>query len=344
MADCGIPENTAMLQPPVHWLIPYAACAAPSCQHALQTLALPHLDALLAHLAAPQRQTVPEDSPAVPHEYALAQALGLPERGGYMPWAAWQAQQQGFLTPENSQSAWAFVSPCYWQVGTDHIQLHHPDTLGLSAAESQTLLALLAPWFAEDGITLVYEQPTRWLAYGEALADLRLPSIERVHGSDVRDWLRHAAQTSNASANERHAAQRLQRLHSELQMLLYTHPFNQEREAQRQAPINALWVHGAGRWDAPPTSAHTLATPQVLDNLRGPALRGDGPAWAAAWMALDAGPLADLAAQARVGAPIALTLCGTHGALHWPHRPRTLREKITVLWRKPRFADFHPQL
>ncbi len=67
-----------------------------------------------------------------------------------------------------------------------NITLHDPAHLGLDEAASRELLAIVAPWFAEDGITLHYDQPTRWLASSPLFATLATASLERVQGRDVR--------------------------------------------------------------------------------------------------------------------------------------------------------------
>ena len=66
-----------------HLLIPYAASASPGCQQALQALALPHLDRLLARLSPhpAHSDSGEETSFSAPHERALARALGLPAHG-----------------------------------------------------------------------------------------------------------------------------------------------------------------------------------------------------------------------------------------------------------------------
>lgn len=211
-------------------LIPYAASTAEGCQQALQGLALPHLDRLLARLSphTAQTDTGEETSFTPPHERALARALGLPFDDGRTPWAAWHRHQQG--QPAHGQ-AWAFITPCQWHVSTDHITLRDPDSLGLDEAASRVLLAIVAPWFAEDGIALHYDQPTRWLASGALFDGLATASLERVLLRDVRPWMPEprAAQ----------AARTLHRLHSEMQMLLYTHAFNDERAA-RGLPIDRV--------------------------------------------------------------------------------------------------------
>lgn len=314
-------------------LIPYAASTAEGCQQALQGLALPHLDRLLARLSphTALTDTGEETSFTPPHERALARALGLPFDDGRTPWAAWHRHQQG--QPAHGQ-AWAFITPCQWHVSTDHITLRDPDSLGLDEAASRVLLAIVAPWFAEDGIALHYDQPTRWLASGALFDGLATASLERVLLRDVRPWMPEprAAQ----------AARTLHRLHSEMQMLLYTHAFNDERAARGLPVVNSFWVHGTGPLPTPaptPTSAPTVPT-----TLRDAALREDWRTWATAWAALDAGPVADLLRQSESGAPVQLTLCGERNAQGFHSAPRGLAQRIQGFFRPQRFMDLRNQL
>ena len=314
-------------------LIPYAASTAEGCQQALQGLALPHLDRLLARLSphTALTDTGEETSFTPPHERALARALGLPFDDGRTPWAAWHRHQQG--QPAHGQ-AWAFITPCQWHVSTDHITLRDPDSLGLDEAASRVLLAIVAPWFAEDGIALHYDQPTRWLASGALFDGLATASLERVLLRDVRPWMPEprAAQ----------AARTLHRLHSEMQMLLYTHAFNDERAARGLPVVNSFWVHGTGPLPTPaptPTTAPTEPT-----TLRDAALREDWRTWATAWAALDSGPVADLLRQSESGAPVQLTLCGERNAQGFHSAPRGLAQRIQGFFRPQRFMDLRNQL
>jgi len=314
-------------------LIPYAASTAEGCQQALKGLALPHLDRLLARLSphTAQTDTGEETSFTPPHERALARALGLPFDDGRTPWAAWHRHQQG--QPAHGQ-AWAFITPCQWHVSTDHITLRDPDSLGLDEAASRVLLAIVAPWFAEDGIALHYDQPTRWLASGALFDGLATASLERVLLRDVRPWMPEprAAQ----------AARTLHRLHSEMQMLLYTHAFNDERAARGLPVVNSFWVHGTGPLPTPaptPTTAPTVST-----TLRDAALREDWRTWATAWAALDSGPVADLLRQSESGAPVQLTLCGERNAQGFHSAPRGLAQRIQGFFRPQRFMDLRNQL
>jgi hypothetical protein len=320
-----------------HLLIPYAASASEGAQQTLDTLPLPHLAALLKRLTPdPTRAHWGEEtSYSSPAEVALAQSLGLPAQDGRIPWAAWHQAQQGQSGPSPSAdgTAWAFITPCQWQVSTDHVTLGDPAQLALDEAASRTLLGIVAPWFAEDGITLRYDQPTRWLAQGEPLQGLATASLERVLRRDVRTWM--------PQGPDKQATRTLQRLHSEMQMLLYTHAFNDERSSQGLPTVNSFWVHGAGQLTSP-TAATTA--PHIDDSLQAAALCEDWRAWAAAWQALDAGPLAQLRQQAEQGRPVRLTLCGDRGAQSFHTAPRSLRQKVQSFLSPQRLKDVRNKL
>ena len=317
-----------------HLLIPFAASTADGCRHALQGLSLPHLDRLLGRLAPSPALDAGEDTDfSPPHERALARHLGLPDSAsGITPWATWHQRVagDGGSSAPGTAAAFAFISPCQWHVTVDRVTLVDPAALALDEAASRQLLGILAPWFAEDGIALTYDQPTRWLAQGAVFDGLATASLDRVVQRDVRPWMPDAAQ-----------ARVLHRLHSEIQMLLYTHPFNDERAARGLPPVNAFWVHGAGRLETRPAP---VPPPEMPLALRDAALREDWRAWAAAWAAIDAGPVARLADHVAAGGIARLTLCGERSALAWHTAPRGFWKKIKSLLSPQRFADVRDQL
>ena len=317
-----------------HSFVPCAVLPTAGGQEALARLQLPHLERLLARLSLLHHDSGDEDAPDLPHERALARALGLlATAGGALPWAAWHARQSAAAAgAAPGGAAWAFVTPCHWQVRTDHVTLDDPAALQLDEAASRELLAVLAPWFVQDGITLHYDQPTRWLAEGAPLANLATASLERVLHRDLRMWLPDPQRAAH-----------LHRLQSEMQMLLYTHPLNDAREARGLPTVNAFWLHGAG---ALPAAAAPVPGTKITvhSELRTPALQEDWPAWVQAWQALDAGPIAAMAAQAARGEAVQLTLSGERSAFTWHSAPRSLRQKIAGIFRPQRFADLGRQL
>ena len=87
-----------------------------------------------------------------------------------------------------------------------------------------------------------------------------------------------------------------------------------------------------------------VSAPHMPTALRDAALREDWRAWADAWTALDAGPVADLLRRAEGGTPVQLTLCGERGALAFHTAPRSLAQRFTSLFRPQRFMDVRNQL
>jgi hypothetical protein len=286
----------------VHLLVPFAVCSAPGCAAALNALALPQLEKLLARLVPASADVGDEDTLSMPHERALARACGLSAPDGCIPWAAWQLAQSG-RDPQGG--AWAWITPCHWRVGSDHVAMGHPSDLQLAAADSQALLDAMRPFFEQDGISLEYDAPTRWLAGGELFRTLATASLDRVIGRTIDDWIPRAA-----------PAKTVRRLQQEMQMLLYTHEVNEARERGGLLPVNSFWVSGTGA--LPP--AHAPAPPpglQVPDDLREAALRGDWPGWSAAWQQLDARDCERLNRALAAGGAITLTLCGERSARSW---------------------------
>ncbi len=269
-----------------HWVVPFAAIGTGDARP--EWPALPHLQALLPRLRESQRSEGNETSFNAPHERALAAARGMPLRDGHWPGAA--------LCSDQPHTPQAWVHPVHLQVGMGEVTLQPASIFGLDETASRHLFDALAPLCAEDGVTLHFDHATRWRASGERLRGLRCASIDRVAGRSVAPWLPGGTE-----------ARWLQRLTSEAQMLFYTHAVNDAREAARRLPVNGVWFSAAG---AVETDAMPGPSPQLADDLRDSALRGDAAGWRAAWQALDATLIARLHERALRGEAFALTLCG----------------------------------
>ncbi len=307
----------------MHLIIPYAASHSEGCQSVLPSLNLPHLQKLLTCLTAQPLDEGDELSWSPPHERALARTLGLTPRDGQIPWAALQAQKY----PERAhrQGVWAFVTLCHWKASMHEVTLRQIPMQDLSAAESDTLLAAMQPFFAQDGITLYPDEPGRWLAHGAVFEGLPSASPDRVLGRNLAPWMPTAAHASS-----------LIRLMSEMQMLLYTHALNDAREARGALPVNAIWISGTGALNSLP--ADTGLPPNqttVVPTLREAALQEDWANWASAWQALDALEIKTLLDAHRRGKAVQLTLCGERHAQSWHPRPQTLMQKIRPLFGSP---------
>lgn len=286
----------------VHLLIPFAYSSNESCVRALQDLALPQLEKLMARLKPAETDRGEESSLSMPHERVLARLFGLSAPDGCIPWAAWQVRQAG---RDAEGVAWARITPCHWRVATDHIAMGHPQDLQLDAQDSQALLAAMRPFFEQDGITLEYDAPTLWLARGEVFRGLATASLDRVVGRIIDDWMPRAE-----------AARTVRRLQQEMQMLLYTHQVNEERLRGGLLPVNSFWVSGTGALPDPYPQTPTAGL-QITHYLRDAALMDDWRSWAAAWQQLDSKECARLCKALDSGEPVSLTLCGERNAQTW---------------------------
>ena len=312
---------TAPHSPTHHLIIPFAACSAAGWLPAMQSLLpenLRQLARLLQGMTLVQTDSQDAATRSPPHERALAQALGLASADtpdGLLPWAGKDAAEQ---LPASLEKAWAFVTPCHWAMGHLHATLSDPAALALREDDSRALLAIMQPYFETDGITLHYMSPERWLAEGELLRDIPTASLDRVLARNVDAWLPDAP-----------AAAPLRRLENEMQMLLYTHTFNDAREANRQLPVNSFWLSGTG--SLPSAYQPALADVSAPRDLAQAVFREDWVAYAEAWGRLDAADIAQLLARQRAGETVRLTLCGEHSAQTFESRKKGLLAKISSL-------------
>ncbi len=311
----GAPDNPAM-----HLLVPFASALSEAGRHTIRDLSLPNLERLLARLAPGARHGSDEYSLTPPHEAALAAARGWLGGAGTLPFAAHAARADGI---EVLDLAWGMLTPVHWHVGRDEILLTDPAALQLDEAESRALLEAVRELFESEGFALGWGAPLRWYAAHESFAELPTASLDRVVGRNVDRWL-----------PEGRPARLLRRLQNEVQMLLYSHPINEAREARGALAVNSFWLSGCGRWQEPETDDVTLD-----ERLRTPLLADDWAAWAEAWRALDAGPLAALADAAERGEPVALTLAGERFAQRFETDAASWWTRLRRRWRHASPAD-----
>ncbi len=272
----------------MHWVLPFAAPLSDPGRAALRELRLPRLQALLAGCEG-ERDEGDEYALSPPHERALARAWGWAGADGQLPFAALQAEADGIAPGD---LAWGLLTPVHWHVGTDQLSLTDPASLLLDAEESHAFFAALADLFTSEGFLLHWGAPERWYLAHESLADLPTASLDRVIGRNVDRWL---------PAGPR--ARLLRRLQNEAQMLLYTHPLNDAREARGLPTVNSVWLSSCG--PAQPRRAGAAVT--VDNRLRDRALAEDWPGWARAWTLIDE----SLAEQT----PTHISLCGERSCL-----------------------------
>ncbi len=310
----------------MHLIVPFAGTVSEAGRHALQSLALPHLEQMLARLSPGPALGSDEFSPNTPHELALASAWGWLDAtantsetaagNAALPFAASQAAALGL---PGADLAWGLLTPVHLLVGSEGISLTDPASLQLDEAGSRELLEIVRPLFESEGFALHWAAPLQWLARHPQFDALPAASIDRVIGRNLLPWL-----------PEQRSARLIRRLQNEVQMTLYTHAVNDRRESAGLPTVNSFWLSGCGRLpvDAAPAERDTV----VDERLRSPALGEDWAAWCEAWRALDAGPLAALL---RGATPARITLCGERLALPFAPQPRGWWQRLSAGWRRP---------
>ncbi|HVE53261.1 MAG TPA: phosphoglycerate mutase, partial [Ramlibacter sp.] len=286
---------------------------------ALRGLKLPHLRRLLRRMGVEATDAGAADSLSAPHERVLARAWGLPVEDGLVPLAALQVRQAG---QDPGTAGWAWITPAHWRVGRDHVDMALPQDLQLDADDSQALLGAMRPYFAEDGITLAYDAPLRWLARADVFRRLPSASLDRVTGRTIDRWM--------PSGDTGRPVRRLQQ---EMQMLLYTLPLNDARQRGGLLPVNSFWVSGTGA--LPASDVPAPAGLQLTTALRDAALVGDWAGWAAAWERFDAHDGARLLDELEHGRTVRLTLCGESGARTWSSARQGAWQRVMGLFASP---------
>ncbi len=314
-----------------HFVMAFAACAGGDWLQATTSVELKNLGKLLRGMTLIHTDAGAADSLSPPHERALAQALGMTPstigaaavQDGLIPWAALEAKAK-------PGDGWAVITPCHWAMGREHATLTDPATLALTEADSRTLLDAMQPYFDTEGITLRYQQPTRWLASGDVFASLPTASLDRVMGRNVGMWLP--------------ASKAIKLLQNEMQMLLYMHPVNDNRAGQGLRSVNSFWVSGTGAISESFDSETASAQVSLNRDLAPAAFAGDWAAYTQAWAQLDATAIAQLLIQQSSGKAVRIILCGESNAMTFETVQHGFLNKIKSVFSSQRPIDMLKQL
>lgn len=192
-------------------------------------LSAPHAPALRRLLARGD----PLPGPALPFEDALARQFG--HEGADLPWGSLGLWGETGQRPEGSVLR---ADPVHLKLGMTEAIVFGGASLHLSLDEARTLAKALSEHFTARGWRMTAMTPERWYVQTPEAAEFRTAPLGRA--------LRRDAGLFKPAGKD--AARWLADL-TEAQMLLYTHPINQAREARGLAPVNSLWFWGAGALD-----------------------------------------------------------------------------------------------
>jgi hypothetical protein len=151
------------------------------------------------------------------------------------------------------------ADPVHLRADTHGLILFDAAALAVTDAEREALSATLAPYFDEYGWTLESGSAQHWYLTGQRAQALVTTPLTQVIGKTVDRFMPRGD----------HAAGWLQRS-NEIQMLLHTHPVNQQRAAQGRPAINSIWLWGGGV--LPPRGAGRFS--RIYSN--DPAIKGLG--------------------------------------------------------------------
>ncbi|RXZ42747.1 hypothetical protein [Crenobacter cavernae] len=148
---------------------------------------------------------------------------------------------------------WLLAEPGHLRIDRDRAMLADVGIMAIGQREADGLVASLNAHFAEDGLAFYATSPGRWFVSMTEPAGAHFTPLDDVVGEDV-----------NAHLPKGGAGLKWSRFLNELQMLLYTHPINDEREARGEPAINTVWLWGDGEEGQPSSAAQTVLADHPL--------------------------------------------------------------------------------
>lgn len=130
------------------------------------------------------------------------------------------------------EGCWLRADPVSLHLDRSRMLLSVPQ---VTSEEASICCRALNVHFAGQGMTFFTPHPQRWYIRLDALPNIRTTPLSQVIGGDVRGSL-----PTGEDATRWHSAL------NEIQMLLYSNPLNDVREARGELPINSVWLWGSG--------------------------------------------------------------------------------------------------
>lgn len=127
------------------------------------------------------------------------------------------------------------ADPVHLQVDSGGLILFDAATFTLRQEESRALSDSIGHWLSQDGWQLNASHPRRWYLCGGNSQQLATQPLSLVRGKSVGGLLPQGQD----------ASQWLARC-NEIQMLMTSHPVNQQRAARGLPQVNSLWIWGGG--------------------------------------------------------------------------------------------------
>jgi len=145
------------------------------------------------------------------------------------------------LAGDAGDATWLNADPAWVQPDVTGVRLLACGAMPMAPGEAEAFAQVLQPAFAEAGLQLEITAPVHWqlrLPPGTALPAFAAPA--QALGEDLYQHLPQGAEGRPWRV-----------LLNEVQVLLHQHPLNAARQARGLAPVNSVWLWGAGRLPAP---------------------------------------------------------------------------------------------
>ncbi len=171
----------------------------------------------------------------------------------------------------NDATTVALATPLAATLGLTDLTVLDAEQTRLSEKDSRKLCDAANTHLAQDGILLKYLNATEWLFESTRSIEVLTEHPMFVAGENMRQFLPRGRD-----------ARLVERWMNELQMLLFSHQVNAERQQNSLLPINVVWLHSFSPANATATNI-ALPTTLFVEALK----RGDVKAWQAAWTTLE---------------------------------------------------------
>ncbi len=211
-------------------VIPGLLDAAPSALAAADASATA-LARILAACAAPTLRA--EGLPAI-----LCESLAI-DRQSDWPIAPWRARAN---TIDPGNAYWLCADPVNLVVQRDSVRLDRIVN-DLDVADAAALIAALNAHFSGDGLRFHAPEPQRWLVKIDQPQHIETSPADVALGKEVLPFLPRGPDGA-----------RWRGWQNEMQMLLFDHPINRDRESSRRPTVNSVWLWGGGVFEAARTA------------------------------------------------------------------------------------------
>jgi hypothetical protein len=188
-----------------------------------------------------------------PEPGTLSTLLGRPFSVPGVHLARMAAESDGLDT---RQGHWLIADPVHLKIERDRALLADIGIMRLTQDEADALVATLNQHFASDGLQFFAPTPGRWYLQHQQPTGASFHPLADVVGENIDEF---RPQGENGL--------RWGQLLNEMQMLLFSHPLNETREAQGDTSINSVWLWGGGSEPLPATMHGVLHADNVISRL-----------------------------------------------------------------------------